>query len=322
MSSWITRSKDTLKEIIQSVKKENESLVVRVCFIGYRDIGESNRFDIFKFSEDLDAAVRFISSMNATGGADTPEDVQGGLNHALRMEWTEGSIKQLFLICDAPGHGKDIWDGDDSYPKGSPDGYKIQDQMQEFAKRRINFNLVRVNPSVDKMVGVMRANYDSVDRKMIVTDLQSSVSTKSHAEVTKEFVAATSYILSVAVGGAASKGVAKKVASDPLWDTKKFEVGQWFSQNAYFVVTEISGSKITVVNSFGDTMHVSKDIIEKMDSGNHFAKEVGVNMTELAELLESVGDTVFTVSFKRLVKEEDLQESLKKTTPDQLKDAK
>jgi hypothetical protein len=38
--------------------------------------------------------------------------------------------------------------------------------------------------------------------------------------------------------------------------------------------------------------------------------------------LESVGDTVFTVSFKRLVKEEDLQESLKKTTPDQLKDAK
>jgi hypothetical protein len=46
-------------------------------------------------------------------------------------------------------------------------------------------------------------------------------------------------------------------------------------------------------------MHVSKDIVEKMDSGNHFAKQVEVNMTELAQLLESVGDTVFTVSFKR-----------------------
>ena len=65
--------------------------------------------------------------MNATGGGDTPEDVQGGLNHALKMEWTEGSIRQLFLICDAPGHGKDICDGGDSYPKGSPDGHKIQD---------------------------------------------------------------------------------------------------------------------------------------------------------------------------------------------------
>jgi hypothetical protein len=65
MGSWIERSKTTLKEIIQSVKKENDSLVVRVCFVGYRDIGESNRFDIFQFSEDLDAAVKFISSMRA-----------------------------------------------------------------------------------------------------------------------------------------------------------------------------------------------------------------------------------------------------------------
>jgi hypothetical protein len=45
------------------------------------------------------------------------------------MLWTEGSIKQLFLICDAPGHGKDICDGHDNHPKGSPDGHRIQVQM-------------------------------------------------------------------------------------------------------------------------------------------------------------------------------------------------
>lgn len=110
--------------------------------------------------------------MRATGGGDAPEDVQGGLHQALNnMLWTEGSIKQLFLICDAPGHGKDICDSSDNHPTGSPDGYRIQVQMQEFAKRRINFNIVRVNSSVDKMIGVMRANYDSIDRKIIVTDL-------------------------------------------------------------------------------------------------------------------------------------------------------
>jgi hypothetical protein len=48
--------------------------------------------------------------MRAFGGRDHPEDVQGGLDHALKMQWTQGSIKQLFLICDAPGHGKDICD--------------------------------------------------------------------------------------------------------------------------------------------------------------------------------------------------------------------
>ena len=100
---------------------------MRVCFIGYRDIQDKPRFEIFKFSEDLDAAVKFISGMNAMGGGDAPEDVQGGLDLALKMEWTVGSIKQLFLICDAPGHGKDICDEHDNHPKGSPDGHKIQD---------------------------------------------------------------------------------------------------------------------------------------------------------------------------------------------------
>jgi hypothetical protein len=159
----------------------------------------------------------------------------------------------------------------------------------------INFNIVRVNNSVDKMINVMRANYDNIDRKIIVTDLEASVKNKTHAEVTKEFVAATSYILSVAVGGKAHKKVAKKIATEPLWDKKQYKNGNWFSQNAYYTVKEISGTKITVENSFGDVMHVSKDILERMYSGNHFEKEIQMNMTELAELLESVGDTVFTV---------------------------
>jgi len=38
MSSWIQRSKDTLKEIIDNVKADNPELEVRVCFVGYRDI--------------------------------------------------------------------------------------------------------------------------------------------------------------------------------------------------------------------------------------------------------------------------------------------
>jgi hypothetical protein len=42
-------------------------------------------------------------------------------------------------------------------------------------------------------------------------------------------------------------------------------------------------------------MQVSKDILEKMDSASHFEKEVPLTMTQLAELMETCGDTVFTV---------------------------
>ena len=89
------------------------------------------------------------------GGNDLPEDVQGGFNKALQLSWGADSIKQTFHIADAPGHGKDITGDDssqkmfsfayDNYPNGSPDGFKLQDQMREFAARGIGFTFVKVN---------------------------------------------------------------------------------------------------------------------------------------------------------------------------------
>ena len=50
-------------------------------------------------------------------------------------------------------------------------------------------------------------------------------------------------------------------------------------------MSEIAGNRVTVVNSFGNTLYVSKDILEGMFSGDHYDKEVPMNMTGLAELL-------------------------------------
>jgi len=127
MASWIERSKNTLADIIKNLKKDYAGLKVRVSFVGYRDIGDgAKRFDIFEFSENLDACTRFIAKQQATGGADIPEDVQGAFNKALNLSWYPNSAKQVFLICDAPGHGTDLCGVcGDSYPKGSPDGFKL-----------------------------------------------------------------------------------------------------------------------------------------------------------------------------------------------------
>lgn len=172
------------------------------------------------------------------------------------MNWEANSIKTAFHIFDAPGHGKDICpDGGDSYPAGSPEGHKIQDQMKEFANKKITFTCVKVNEQCNKMIDVMRDSYKPM--ALNVTDLASACSTKSQAEVTKDFVKATSYILSVAVGGkGAAAGGAKggkalpaaKPKGPPRWDVKKFEENQHFSQTTYYNVTEIDGDRITVAN--------------------------------------------------------------------------
>ena len=173
----------------------------------------------------------------------------------------------------------------------------------------------------------MRENYDPSGNTMNVTDLSHACATKTQAEVTKEFVNAASFILSAAVGGGDGKGkkaAAKKIkrTGKPLWDPAKFEPKQWFSQTAYLQVTEIAGNKITVENSFGNTLYVSKDILEGMYSGDHFVKEVPMNMTALAELLHSVKDHVFTVAFRKQPTEDHAVELLEKVDKSAFKDAK
>ena len=153
---------------------------------------------------------------------------------------------------------------------------------------------------------------------MNVTDLSKACATKTQAEVTKEFVSAASFILSAAVGGdkGGKKSVGKKVkrTTKPLWDPKKFETKQYFSQTAYLNVTDIAGNKVTVKNSWGNTLYVSKDILENMVSGNHYDKEVPMNMTGLAELLQSVQDYVLTVSFRKQATEENAYALLRDAT--------
>jgi molybdenum cofactor biosynthesis enzyme MoaA len=78
MGKWIERSKETLKGIIENVRKDYEGLKVRVAFVGYRDINDKSRFEIMDFSEDLDAVTAFIAKQKACSNdcmVDWPEDV-------------------------------------------------------------------------------------------------------------------------------------------------------------------------------------------------------------------------------------------------------
>jgi len=93
MQEWIERSKETLHEIINNIKVQSKDLKVRVAFVGYRDIRDTERFCVAPFTSDLDKVKNFISKQVADGGRDWPEDVQGGLNQALKLDWQADSIK-------------------------------------------------------------------------------------------------------------------------------------------------------------------------------------------------------------------------------------
>ena len=149
---------------------------------------------------------------------------------------------------------------------------------------------------------------------MHVTDLATACQTQSKEEVDKQFANAASFMLRAQVGGGAKgkkAALLKKVKrGKPLWDTKQFAEGHFFSQTAYLNVKAIDGNRITVANSYGGEMIVSRDILENMYSADHFKKEVPMNMTGLAELLQSVQDNIFTVQFRAQPKEEAAKKAL------------
>ena len=91
----------------------------------------------------------------------------------------------------------------------------------------------------------MKENYNVSGTDMNVSDLAEACQKKSAAEVTKDFVNATSFILSAALKGGApatsGKGKSKTIkkvkrTGKPLWDPKKIAEDQFFSQTAYLNV--------------------------------------------------------------------------------------
>ena len=77
--------KEPLKDIIDMVKADNPTFIVRVAFVGYRDFGDgNNKYSTIDFSENLDVVKAIISKQAASGRNDMPE-FQGGFLKIIGM---------------------------------------------------------------------------------------------------------------------------------------------------------------------------------------------------------------------------------------------
>jgi len=66
----------------------------------------------------------------------------------------------MILICDAPEHGVQfLADGNDRYPKGTPNSFKIEELMHEAAERQINFSVCRLDHTCDEMIITMHKHF-------------------------------------------------------------------------------------------------------------------------------------------------------------------
>ncbi len=99
----------------------------------------------------------FLAGVKALGGADTCEDVHGGMEAAINLSWSKKN-RVLIHIADAPAHGIQFNGGSgDSFPTGDPRGLRMEDLIAKIKQLKIDYTFGKINNSTDAMINAFRA---------------------------------------------------------------------------------------------------------------------------------------------------------------------
>jgi len=150
MDSIFKGLKATIKSFTD-LKLYNKFLKLRISVIAYRDnVDGPDRYTTLPFTENLQDFAQFVTNIQCSGGGDQCEDVIGGLNEAVKLNW-ECCAKLLFLCGDAPCHGREYHNGcQDNYPGGL--GLSSSSVIEKLVKRKVVALFWKVNATTDKMI--------------------------------------------------------------------------------------------------------------------------------------------------------------------------
>lgn len=103
MGGLLDGAKRTVWSIANQVRELEKNADLRIGLVAYRDLGDDYVTRDFALTDDLDAVFAELSSYQASGGGDVPENVDAALHDAVhKMKWRSGAKKMIFLVGDAP----------------------------------------------------------------------------------------------------------------------------------------------------------------------------------------------------------------------------
>lgn len=88
------------------IRRSYQKARIRYGVVGYRDHCDTELLQSLSLTSNMQEVEKFLDALSVSGGDDYPEAVHDGLMAVNKMGWTPSSFKYVFLICDAPPHGK------------------------------------------------------------------------------------------------------------------------------------------------------------------------------------------------------------------------
>lgn len=132
---------------------------------------KEQRLENMPFTTNYEKIQNFIAALKPDGGYDKAEDVLGGLDLAMKQEWT-ADFKFLLLIGDAPCHGSQFNNCDDNFPNGDPAGITAQGIFKQMKAESIHFYFGEISKeSTKKMVQQFKLMYDNSSQQLFALEL-------------------------------------------------------------------------------------------------------------------------------------------------------
>ena len=106
MGDEIDRLKDSVRSVSERISALPAGADLRLGMTVYRDRGDLFITRTFDFTSSVDIFKTALAAVQASGGGDTPEDLNAGLHEAVTAPSWRGddTVKLVFLIADAPPH--------------------------------------------------------------------------------------------------------------------------------------------------------------------------------------------------------------------------
>ncbi|KAI1707811.1 alpha-kinase family domain-containing protein [Ditylenchus destructor] len=236
MATYIDGVRDSIFKIVEKLTEKHVTFAghstaiakkVSLAFVGYRDFGDANQFELLPFTESAEDFRQFCGKVVAVGGGDHPEDVFGGLKKAISdLSWSDISMctKVIFHIADHPCHGK-IYQASncpypDDYPNGDPYGRTAENLFDCLREKGIQYHFGKITSYTDKMIEVFS---EAMGSEISVFDI-NAVNT-----LVDNIVSSVSIATSIHPAMNAKPLIFKTVKAIPDWSTLPTFTGVFLS---------------------------------------------------------------------------------------------
>jgi len=108
MGSYLKQAKSTITKIVDQLRAISTAATIQFAFVDYKDHRDIYVVNSKDFS-DPEAIIAHISKLEAGGGEDLPEAMFDGLKRVTELRWNNFVNKYVFLIADAPPHGREFF---------------------------------------------------------------------------------------------------------------------------------------------------------------------------------------------------------------------